>query len=220
MSQQSLYSGFDALADREGFVTATPNGVDAAVRQWRFVGTPDDVDFATAIVEELVANACIDEARVYAAGISSGAAMSASLACQASDTFVGFGLVAANFYIPALCERAAPRPIVVFHGTADAVVPYDGGEVATGAGLRVMPAEESAAGWATHNACEIPPTETVVDTEVVRLEWSGCDDPVVLYRIVGGGHSWPGAIAVERLGHTTDQIDATATMWEFFSQTG
>jgi len=220
MTQHSLYSGFDALADRERFVTATPNGVDAAIRQWRFIGTPDDVEFATAIVDDLVANACVDETRVYATGISSGAAMSASLACQTSDVFAGFGLVAANFYIPALCERATPRPMIVFHGTADAVVPYEGGEVATGAGLRVMPAEESAAAWAAHNGCASEPTETVVDTEVVRLEWSPCDDPVVLYRIVGGGHSWPGAIAVERLGHTTDQIDAAATMWAFFSETG
>ena len=55
--------------------------------------------------------------------------MTASLACQASDTFAGFGPVAADFYLPPICAHARARPIIIFHGTADAVVPYDGGHV-------------------------------------------------------------------------------------------
>lgn len=218
MVQQAAYSGFDRIADSEGFVVAYPNGIDAPVRQWRFLGTTDDIDFATAVVDDLVANACVDPARAFAVGISSGAAMSASLACQASDRFAGFGLVAADFYVPAICDAAEPRPIVIFHGTADATVPYAGGMVG---GLTVAPAEQSANAWATHNGCTGGPAETTIDAEVVRLAWSGCEEPVVMYRVVGGGHTWPGAaIAVERLGATTDQIDATAQMWEFFSGNG
>ena len=129
MTQQAVYSGFDALADENDFVVATPNGVDAAIRQWRFLGE-EDVGFATALVDDLVAHACVDPARVFAVGISSGAAMSAGLACRASDTFAGFGLVAADFYIPAICAAATPHPMVIFHGTSDAVVPYAGGSVA------------------------------------------------------------------------------------------
>jgi polyhydroxybutyrate depolymerase len=215
MQQQAIYSGFDGIADREGFVVATPNGIDAAVRQWRFLGTQDDVDFAEAIVAELVANACVDARYVYAAGISSGAAMSASLACQASGTFRGFGLVAADFYVPQLCDAAERRHIVIFHGTDDQVVPYDGGSV-SGGPTRVQPAEESAKLWAKHNGCTSGPRETNVDTEVVRLDWSGCKAPVVMYRIVGGGHTWPGAsVDVTRLGKTTHQINASETMWKF-----
>src|SRR5690242_12335617 len=33
MQQQDLYTGFDRLADEEGFVVATPNGIDAPIRQ-------------------------------------------------------------------------------------------------------------------------------------------------------------------------------------------
>jgi polyhydroxybutyrate depolymerase len=216
MEQQSAYSGFDPLSDANGFVVATPNGVDAAVRQWRFLGTKD-VDFANELVDELVARSCIDADRVYAAGISSGSAMSASLACQASSRFHGFGLVAGDFYAAPLCGKAQQRRIVVFHGTADTIVPYAGGKVST-SGVSVAPEEETVQHWATHNGCTAGPEATKLSSEVVRLAWSGCTQPVVLYRILGGGHTWPGSrFAVPRLGATTKQIDAAKTMWEFFA---
>ena len=218
MYQQDIYSGFDPVADKYGFVVATPNGIDAAVRQWRFLGTLDDVHFAEAIVRTLAKDACVNHAHAYAVGISSGAAMSASLACQASDTFAGFGLVSADFYLPPLCDNARRRPIIIFHGTADPVVPYNGGHVGTASGTPVQPAEASAALWARHNGCAAGPSETRLGSQVVRLSWKGCAVPVVMYRIVGGGHTWPGAaIAVIRLGLTTKQISATDQMWKLFS---
>ena len=219
MVEQAVYSGFDAVADANGFVVATPNGVDAAIRQWNFLGQ-EDVAFAKAIIDELVANACVDTKRAYAVGISSGSAMSASLACQASDRFAGFGLVAGDFYNATFCGNAERRPIIIFHGTSDAVVPYSGGRVATG-GTPVQGAEAVAAAWAQHNGCTAGPKETQLGTEVVRLDWTGCQEPVVMYRIVGGGHTWPGAaIDVARLGATTHQVSATDEMWKLFSQNG
>ena len=218
MYQQDVYSSFDPVADRFDFVVATPNGVDAAVRQWRFLGTFADVDFAVAIVRTLSLDACVDHAHAYAVGISSGAAMSASLACQASDTFAGFGLVSADFYLPPLCDKARRRPIIIFHGTADPIVPYTGGHVGGPSGTPVQPAETSAALWAGHNGCAPGPTETRLGTQVVRLTWNGCVVPVVMYRIVGGGHTWPGSsIKITALGLTTEQVNATTAMWKFFA---
>ncbi len=219
MVEQSIYSGFDAVADANRFVVATPNGVDAAIRQWNFLGQ-DDAAFAKAIIDELVTNACVDTKRAYAVGISSGSAMSAALVCRASDRFAGFGLVAGDFYNATFCGRAARRPIVIFHGTSDAVVPYSGGRVATG-GTPVQGAEAVADHWAQHNGCTAGPEETQLGTEVVRLDWTGCKEPVVMYRIVGGGHTWPGAaIDVPRLGATTHQVRATDEMWKLFSRNG
>jgi len=43
---------------------------------------------------------------------------------------------------------------------------------------------------------------------------------VVLYTIDGGGHTWPGAIAVPRLGATTQEVNATDEMWSFFVAQG
>jgi polyhydroxybutyrate depolymerase len=219
MNQQSVYTGFDPVADAHGFVVATPNGVDAAIRQWRYFSV-DDNGFAVALVRDLVVDACVDKAHVYATGYSSGAGMTASLACQESDTFAGFGLVAADVYFPALCGKAKRRPIIIFHGTADPVVPYYGGHIGGPTGLVIAPAEETAAAWAKHNGCAAGAIETRLGSQVVRLTWKGCKAPVVMYRIEGGGHTWPGAkIDVSRLGLTTHQVNATAQMWKFFSAT-
>lgn len=219
MEQQAFYSGFDPLADRDGFVVATPNGIDAPIRQWRFLD-PKDIDFAKAIVRELVAKACVAPDRVAATGISSGGAMTASLACRAADVYRAFAPVAADFYNEAYCGRAPSRPFMIFHGTADTVVPYGGGGITapSNRGQLVKPAEETARQWAKHNGCTGGPTATRQSTEVVRLDWTGCRQPVVMYKIVGGGHTWPGAIDVPRLGATTNQISASSTMWTFFQQ--
>ena len=182
MAQQDIYSGFDALADKKGFVVATPNGIDAAIRQWRFLGTHDDVKFAKAIVGDLAEDACVDAAHAYAAGISSGGAMTASLACQASDTFAGFGPVAADFYLPPLCAKARSRPIIIFHGTADPVVPYNGGQVGTSADCRSARRKRRLPRGRSTTAARRAPTRTRLGSQVVRLSWSGCTAPVVMYQ--------------------------------------
>jgi polyhydroxybutyrate depolymerase len=218
MQQQDLYSGFDRLADKEGFVVATPNGAVVPPRQWRFLD-PSDIAFAKAIVSTLAANACVDRTHAYATGISSGGAMTTSLACSASDVFAGFGPVAAEFYNETYCGAAKPRPLIIFHGTADMVVPYAGGTVATGQGLTVRNTEATAAQWAKHNRCSGGPVTTKLGSEVTRLRWTGCAAPVELYRIDGGGHTWPGGVVdVERLGMTTHQVSATDEMWKFFTE--
>jgi hypothetical protein len=94
MAQQAVYSGFDAVADKNGFVVATPNGVDAPIRQWNFLGQ-DDVAFAKAIIDELVAHARRHETCAcgrYLERRDVGVARAPSV-----DRFAGFGLVAGDF---------------------------------------------------------------------------------------------------------------------------
>src|SRR5262249_5440541 len=100
-------------------------------------------------------------------------------------------------------------------------VPYSGGKVATNSGLSVRDTEATAAQWAQHNRCTSGPVTTQLGSEVTRLSWNGCRAPVVLFRIDGGGQTWPGAVvAVSRLGPTEHQIKATDTMWKLFSHYG
>lgn len=63
---------------------------------------------------------------------------------------------------------------------------------------RIVPVEMVARDWAAANDITGEPVSTRLpgqdgDPRVVRLTWSapGCP-PVVLYRIEGGGHGWPG----------------------------
>jgi len=50
---------------------------------------------------------------------------------------------------------------------------------------------------------------------------SGSIDEVELYRVDGGGHTWPGsamsATSASVTGKTTMHIDATQLMWDFFA---
>ena len=80
---------------------------------------------------------------------------------------------------------------------------------------------EITARWAERNGCAGEPTESPVGTDVVQVAWTcpGGQD-VVLYRIEGGGHTWPGSpfmvAAVDLVGTTTTTIDANQVIWDFF----
>jgi polyhydroxybutyrate depolymerase len=60
-----------------------------------------------------------------------------------------------------------------------------------------------------------------VAADVQHVAYPHCpaNGTVELYRVVGGGHTWPGAIPVNpsRLGSTTESIDATTLMLRFFA---
>jgi polyhydroxybutyrate depolymerase len=56
---------------------------------------------------------------------------------------------------------------------------------------------------------------------VVKAQYAGCreDAAVVLYRIEGGGHAWPGGqqyLPEKIIGKTSQNLDASAVIWEFF----
>jgi polyhydroxybutyrate depolymerase len=131
-------------------------------------------------------------------------------------------MVAAPF--PDLCPPGTDRPIIEFHGTADPIVPYEGGAVnAQGfTGMATPDVKATAAKWAAHNGC-VGSGALRVAPDVVRTTWKRCaaDGDVVLYTIAGGGHTWPGPIDVTKLGitdlgATSSSIDASQLMLDFF----
>jgi polyhydroxybutyrate depolymerase len=73
--------------------------------------------------------------------------------------------------------------------------------------------------WAAHDKCNPKFTDTLIASQVRRRTWTGCTggSAVVFYIIVGGGHTWPGAIPIPRLGLTTEQIKASDVIWKFFA---
>lgn len=95
-------TGFDEVADENGFVVAYPTGVD---NQWNYVEgipgyalqTPDTL-FMRAVVAELSARYPIDPAKVYVAGFSNGGYMAQHLACKATDLFAAYASVGAAGY--------------------------------------------------------------------------------------------------------------------------
>jgi polyhydroxybutyrate depolymerase len=77
------------------------------------------------------------------------------------------------------------------------------------------------AAWAKRNGCTAKTTEESIAADVTRIRWAcPTGDDVVLYRVQGGGHSWPGSpfskSIASAVGPTTDSISANQIMWEFF----
>jgi polyhydroxybutyrate depolymerase len=220
--RQAVYSSLPAKADEAGFIVATPNG-SGAPQFWNNAnvgGSADDVQFMEDLVDKLTEDLCIDGTRIYATGISNGAAMSQRLACDLPERIAGIAAVAFTFK-PLVCGSRTPVPVIAFHGTEDACVPFEGGPVTCGrgsAGFALPSTEASAANWAAHNGCNPVPSTTQVTEHVRAVAYSECRDEVavILYIVEGGGHTWPGAADVARLGTVTQEIDATDLIWEFF----
>ncbi len=228
-TQQLLLTSFDTTSDKHDFILVAPNAIGG---QWDLPLIPgkatSDTAYITELVTALTQRLCVDKTRLYASGMSLGSAMTFALACAPKQTFAAFGGVGASFYRP-VCNAAPPAPLIYFHGTADPVVPFEGGKVAgspTGSiTARVSGANQNMADWAKHNGCTGDPTVSDLG-DTTRTIWSGCKNnaSVDYYRENGGGHTWPGASQLvadfteERLGKTTQAVDATDLMWQFFEQ--
>lgn len=232
--QQADLSAFEALGEREGIIVVHPQGSvlpDLGVTYWNIglgeVVDPDAVDdvaFVRDLLDTLEAELCVDTSRIYSTGLSNGGYFSGLLACELSDRIAAVGGVAAIFH-PDGCAPGRPVAVLELHGTADQVVPFEGGSsLLAGAGGLLDLAEPSTvalvesffsmsmpvqmAEWAATAGCDAtePPLEPVAPSVEVR-RFTGCDAPVEHYVVDGGGHVW-----------FATEIDATEVIWDFFSR--
>ena len=222
--QQMNLSGWNRLADAEGFIVVYPSGANGAGPSiWHVEreGGPDrDVRFIAALIDTVAAAYNVDATRIYANGISNGGGMSFVLSCTLSDRIAAVGLVAAAQTLPfSWCTDRRPVPMIAFHGTADPVVPYSGRTswITREPFPNVLTWTRN---WARRNQCGASPADSVVAVDVTRLAYTNCADDaaVVLYTIAGGGHTWPGGEPMPEwmAGRTSNSVDATSRMWAFF----
>jgi polyhydroxybutyrate depolymerase len=228
---------FSELADREGFLVVYPEGVG---RNWNdgrenpysgaFRDAIDDVAFVAALLDSLAAEFRIDLRRVYATGISNGAIFSHFLAANLSSRIAAIAPVAGSIAVPfdARFGPAQPVSVLIINGTEDPLLPYQGGGVAGGRRGRVIAVEEGARKWAGADGCTMAPeSRSLADAEpgdgcrVLSYTWNGCRSgtQVVLYRLDGAGHTWPGGAQYLPdfiIGKVCKDIDGAAEIWKFF----
>ena len=209
------------LADAHGFLVLAPQGTGNPSRfnlERGITSNVDDVGFALDLIDTMERDYCVDAGRVYSAGASNGAGMSALLACRAPDRIAAIALVA----LPLIEDDcAAPgTPVLAIQGDADLVVPIQGGHVSCCGGWDIAPAAQTMAGWARHDGCTGPGTTKQVSDHVKRTLWDSCATglEVRYYVVHGGGHTWPGKEGNGPLGHTTGELDASTEIWRFFSR--
>lgn len=223
------HTGLTRAATTRGYAAVYPEGVGRRWNDGRGVGgAEDDVGFIRLLLDSLRAELPADPRRVYATGISNGAGLAFRLACELPGTFAAIAPVAAGLAasLEERCAAASPVSLVMFQGTRDPLMPYEGGVLTSGRG-RVLAAPRAAALFARANGCGGDPwvtaeADTATDgTRVRRWAYPGCPEgrDVVLFRIEGGGHTWPGGPLVgRRVGRVTRDLDATRTMLDFFDR--
>ncbi|MDB5977864.1 MAG: hypothetical protein JWR07_4624 [Nevskia sp.] len=178
--------------------------------------TAADIGFLIDVIDDATRNMPVDPAKVSMTGYSEGGFMADLFGCTRPNLLTGFGMVAAAQLKTTLCETHTPLKMMIFAGTKDSQVPYNGFGSLQSAPVTLTQ-------WENIDACSgaeaaIPLNSPVNDgTSVTLHRKPGC--PALLYQIVNGGHNWPGAevtLSTILLGITSQNIDATQAQWEFF----
>lgn len=192
-------TGYDQAALEHRFLVAYP---DAVSRMWNTrlpagaeSSLPDDVEFLTAVVDDIARTYPVDRRRVYATGHSAGAQMAYRLACERAAVFAAIAPVAGGMTQP--CRPARPVPVLQVVGQEDRIA----GEEAAGAVQTLV----------RLYGCSSAARDKPVGAATVR-RYIDCDSDVeVVYAVVAGAghHVWP---------TETEGFDTTMQSWKFLSR--
>ena len=224
------YSGMNEVADEHGFAVCYPQGTED---DWgnRFFNVGynfqnniqvDDVSFVTALAEYLQDVYQFSNINTFSTGMSNGGDFSYLLACEASGAFRAIAPVAGTMMeeIYNNCNPAQSVPVFETHGTNDNVTYYDGdpeNEDGWGVYLGIPSIIEY---WVNQNNV----SDLVIDTIADNAPWDNSiierhiysnensSNEVWLYKVIGGGHDWPGS-----WGGNMD-VNISEEIWDFFSQ--
>jgi polyhydroxybutyrate depolymerase len=217
-----LRASFDAIADREGFLVAYPGALHGAWNtghQWAR-SDADDVGFLSVVIDQLIAEHKVDARRVYITGFSNGAGMAYWFTCSRSEKIaalapVSGGLAEVNMK-PCAEASKRPVPLLIIHGTADPINPFNDGEL-----------ESNLQYWVRRNGCALTPQEDYLPqkrptgTRTHVLSYGACTGgaAVRLYALEGCGHYWPGdqSFDLRRAGPECVSFEGAEVIWQFFS---
>jgi polyhydroxybutyrate depolymerase len=221
-------TGFNEVADREGFVVVYPNGSGRRFEAWES-DSRDDVALVLAILEDVARRVSIDRNRVYVTGASNGGFLTHRLACLEPAVFAAAAPVMALMpkELSEIVPDGDPVPMLIVHGDKDWIVPAKGSNMYLRGKHSALSLEETVTYWVRRNGCEpnavtteLPDRDPEDKTRVVLHRYPG---PVetLHYEVVGGGHTWPGG--TERapafiVGRTSRDVSASELIWEFFSR--
>jgi polyhydroxybutyrate depolymerase len=214
-------TGFDAIADREGFVVVYPSGTPG-LAPWN-VGTSggvcgagalvngsgNDIVFVERMLADIARDQCIDRDAVFVTGFSMGGYFSNHIGCQAGDYLVrGIAPHSGGTYAQGTCP-GAPLPALIMHGSADPLIAASCGQKATDA-------------WVARNRCastfEVIP---VLGGECRRYDGCPTDAPVMHCVFEGMAHGWAGAPTDSDVGFYAGGAQyesASELVWSFFAE--
>jgi len=221
-TEQLIYGNFTAIADTANFIVVHPDGtLDGQGNQfWNAFGVSDidDIGFISALIDTLQVHYNIDSNCIYSTGMSNGGFMSYSLACGLSSRITAIASVAGSMVagLQTTCDAQHPTPVMQIHGTDDSVVNYNGG-------FGLEPIEDVVEYWVEFNNCaavpifnEVPDVVTTDNCTAEHYVYEDGDNgsSVEFYKVMGGDHTWPGAIV--NISTTNMDFNASLEIWRFF----
>ena len=218
----AVHTGLNQLAKQKGFLVVYPDGINA---RWNVSGQAatkeDNVAFVQALIAHLGQLRAIDHQRIYATGLSNGGILVQKLACKNPGQIAAFATVAASLpdQFQAKCQSQTPISMLMINGTADDVVPWQGGEpptVKVGRNLSIPSIPDVFHFWQKHNHCATQITvQQRADRRVTTSSYTDCQagSDVTLVALKGATHIWPGG------GYGRSSfLDASQTIWSFFER--
>ncbi|MCO4782335.1 MAG: hypothetical protein KC646_08405 [Candidatus Cloacimonetes bacterium] len=231
-----LKSGFLSLVSSHNFLVVYPQGLD---KQWRdgrdlvkakkfkkITKDVDDLAFLKKIARDLSKSNGAGLSNVFITGMSNGAMMSYRVACEGDGFIRAFapvtGVITDNIYDK--CKFSKETSALIINGTKDSLVPYEGGQVRfffkkLG---KIRSVDESFAKVSQLNHCKSQSNQVLKNTKKVMISRSfDCskNSEVLLYKVIDGGHTWPGSkqhISRWLVGDTNQEFSATEAIKKFF----
>lgn len=195
-----------AIAEREGFLVAYPDGIDGGYNAMMCCGSEDDVGFVQALVHKISADYRVDPSRIYATGISNGGDMSYRLAAELPRVFTAIAPVSGGMTDEWMGRSSgavpnSPVSLITFHGKSDRY--YD-------------LFRRSSDFWLAKRNCT--PAPSTVEGTNIEITTAACGDgsTAVVYTLPDMGHAWPGGIGTGRIAYPTAPIKASELIWDFF----
>jgi polyhydroxybutyrate depolymerase len=195
----------------------------------------DDVAYANRVIEMVMDKHAIDRQRVYLMGMSNGAMMAFRLSQQLDVPVAAIASVAGGMPSASLCPAPTrPFSLLMINGSADPLVPYEGGAVHFGTAElgTLLSVDDTLAMWRRLDGIDAAPKvdrfarrpDSDGHTFATRTVWG--DDPrglqVELIRIDGGGHTEPsidqvyGRIYLGLAGAQNHDLESAEEAWRFF----
>ena len=221
--------GVDMVARKVGATVVYPDAVDGYLgRAKPGEPAPDDAAFLRALATRLIEQGVTSHRRIYVAGVSGGGMLAMKMACEQSDLFSGVGAFVANMPVDwaASCNPVQPVAFMLMNGTADPMVPFNGGIAHMPEGPRdVLSSKATFDLFSKAAQCTGLRSETIVDRDrndgsrVLIDHGVGCRAPVEFIKVEGGGHTIPGRrLSSSRglpVGAQNNDLDGARLMWEF-----
>jgi len=209
------YADMRSLAESKTFILVYPQGIclegashwNACPKGGNNKSDNDDFGFIESIIYEISSKYNLDMERIYAAGYSNGGMMAYGLANYKSDLIAAIASVSGAM-LDCIGPSSHPMPVVHFHGTSDAILPYSGN-------INWSSVQNTLDYWIDFNNTKVNPTISRENNNGMTIKHYEYDQgersvSVEHYKYIGGVHIW---FSSTFQGNTTSEL-----VWDFVSR--